>query len=174
MDNDQKLQLQGLINEHNVSDQTELIRKIKHSEQLRIDIDILIQIKKENTSENIIKSKGQQQCPLLHKYYTDIFNRIINDELSVNLMYKFLSILKRIEDDEMDQHNASFQVGTILKEMYIDSAIKREEKAKTLDDANDNNDTIDENKVYTNTKNITWAQWKKINKKQKNKKQKTK
>lgn len=166
MNNDQKLQLQGLINEHNVSDQTELIRKIKHSEQLRIDIDTLLRIKKENVSENIIKLKGQEECPLLYNYYTDIFNRLRKDELSVDLMYSFLRILKRIENDEIDQHEASFQVGTILKEMYVDSALKREEKIKSIDNDNDNINN-NNNDTYTDkskTQPISWSEWKRKNK----------
>ena len=36
--------------------------------------------------------------------------------------------MREIEDGKLDQHEASFKVGTILKEMYVDSALKKIEK----------------------------------------------
>ena len=39
----------------------------------------------------------------------------------------FLSVLEKIEDGSIDQHEGSYLVGTILKKMYIDSALKHEE-----------------------------------------------
>ena len=50
---------------------------------------------------------------------------------SANIFNKFLDVLKRIEDGELDQHEGSFMVGTLLKELYIDSAIKKSEKLDT-------------------------------------------
>ena len=35
-------------------------------------------------------------------------------------------MLKEIEDGETDQHEASVKIGKILKELYIDSAMKNE------------------------------------------------
>ena len=52
----------------------------------------------------------------------------------------------------MDQHEASFMVGSILKEMYVDSAIKRAEK---LDEEAENN----KKKILPN-KEISWSQYK--------------
>ena len=46
------------------------------------------------------------------------------------MMSKFLVVLKMIEDGVVDQHEGSVYVGKILKEIYVDSAIKR---ADTLD-----------------------------------------
>ena len=50
------------------------------------------------------------------------------DEIEINLLYKFLDILKKIEEGELDQHEGSFQVGTILKDIYVDSALKKADK----------------------------------------------
>jgi len=44
------------------------------------------------------------------------------------LWYRALNILKQIEDGELDQHEASYNFGTIMKEIYIDSALKKAEK----------------------------------------------
>jgi hypothetical protein len=37
-------------------------------------------------------------------------------------------VLRRIEDGELDQHEGSFVVGKLLKELYIDSALKKADK----------------------------------------------
>ena len=37
----------------------------------------------------------------------------------------FIFILKQIEDGIIDQYDASVKVGTILREMYVDSAMRR-------------------------------------------------
>ena len=39
----------------------------------------------------------------------------------------FLQILSQIEQGKIDQHTASFKIGTLLKEMYVDSAIREGE-----------------------------------------------
>ena len=36
--------------------------------------------------------------------------------------------VKDIEDGRLDQHDASYKVGTVLKEMYIDSALKKDKQ----------------------------------------------
>lgn len=55
-------------------------------------------------------------------------------EIDISLFYKFLDILEKIENGECDQHEASFKVGSILKEIYVDSALK---KAQKLDKENE-------------------------------------
>ena len=38
------------------------------------------------------------------------------------------SFLQAIEEGEIDQHEGSYEVGKLLKELYIDSALRRETK----------------------------------------------
>ena len=38
------------------------------------------------------------------------------------------SCILKIEDNEIDQHEGAFIVGKLLKEIYIDSALKKSEK----------------------------------------------
>jgi hypothetical protein len=70
---------------------------------------------------------------------------------------KFIEILKRIEDGELDQHEGSFAVGTLLKELYIDSALKKSEK---LDELNEK-ERSEPKKAEVN---VSWKQFKKMNK----------
>jgi hypothetical protein len=157
MDDKQRLQLQNMIKTNNVEDQTDLIRDLKHSQVLRNEINNMIMIKAKYRGDN---EKIAQECMnesnFLFTYYTDIFNKVKKDEIDINMLYKFLDILKKIEDGQLDQHEGSFQVGTILKEIYVDSALKKAEK---LDAANET-EKVETKKANVN---ISWKQFKKMN-----------
>jgi len=126
MNESQRLQLQNMIKVNNVEDQTQLIRNLKHSLILRSEVNnmILIKAKYRDDSEKI-NLECVKECNFLFTYYTDIYNKLRKDELDVKLFFKLLDVLKSIEDEELDQHEGSFKVGTILKEIYIDSSLKK-------------------------------------------------
>jgi hypothetical protein len=131
MNDDQRLKLQQMISANNVEDQTELIRHLKHSEILSLNINNLIELKNKygnNVDNESFTNEAIMECNFLFTYYTDIYNKVKKDEIDLQLLFKFINILKNIEDGEKDQHEASYEVGTILKEMYIDSALKKAEK----------------------------------------------
>ncbi len=134
MDDNQRLQLQNMIKANNVEDQTELIRELKHSQILRNDINNMIKIKsKYGDDADQIYSECAAECSFLFTYYTDIFNKVRKDEIDILILNKFLDVLKQIEDGKLDQHEGSFLVGAILKELYVDSALR---KADKLDEQN--------------------------------------
>ena len=156
MNDHERLKLQQMISETNVEDQTELIRHLKHSEILFSDINTLIQLK--NKYGNNVDCEGFQnesvlECNFLFTYYTDIYNKVKKDEIDLELLFKFINILKSIECGEKDQHEASYEVGSILKEIYIDSALKKAEKIDA------NNKT--ENEYKGPNVNLSWKQYKK-------------
>jgi hypothetical protein len=156
MDDKQRLQLQNLINVNNTTDQTELIRNLKHSNIIRDEVNNMILIKSKYKGDEIkIHEECINECNFLFSYYTDIYNKVRKDEIELSLLYKFLDILKNIEDGKLDQHKGSFLVGTILKEIYIDSALKKAEK---LNNNNENN--IIKQPKYPENK-ISWKQFKK-------------
>jgi hypothetical protein len=133
MDDSQRLQLQNMIKANNVEDQTDLIRQLKHSHVLRTEINNMILIKaKFADDEEKIYMECVSECNFLFTYYTDIFNKVRKDEISIEILNQFLNVLKRIEDGELDQHEGSFLVGTILKELYVDSALKKADKLDKL------------------------------------------
>jgi hypothetical protein len=135
MNDSQRLQLQNMIKVNNVEDQTDLIRNLKHSQVLRTEINNMILIKaKYIGDEEKIYMECVNECNFLFTYYTDIFNKVRKDEISIEILNKFLDVLKRIEDGELDQHEGSFLVGTILKELYVDSALKKADKLEKLAD----------------------------------------
>jgi len=153
MDDNQRLQLQNMIQANNVEDQTSLIRSLKHSEILRIQVTQLVLLKsKYGDDAEKINIEGMSECNFLFTYYTDIYNKVRKGELDLQMMTKFLDVLKNIEDGVLNQHEGSFQVGSILKEMYVDSALKKADKL------NENNEPTHEPKKAV--VEISWRQFK--------------
>jgi len=122
----ERLNLKKLINESECENNTENIRRLKHSDLIRTDIRKMEQVKKDSTlDKDELLTRCQTECAFLFNNYTDIFNKVYNDELDFNIMAKLLVVLKMIEEEKVDQHEGSVIVGKILKELYLDSAIKR-------------------------------------------------
>ena len=158
MDDKQRLQLQNMIKTNNVIDQTDLIRTLKHSQILRDEVNNMVLVKaKYRGDEEKIYQECASECNFLFTHYTDIFNKIRKDELDIGILHKFIDVLKRIENNELDQHEGSFLVGTLLKELYVDSAIKKCDKLDELYDS--------EKKEPKRAEiNVSWKQFKNMNK----------
>lgn len=132
MDDKQRLQLNKMINTNDVEDVTDSIREKKHSMLIKEDIEAMLIMKRDYA--RLAKSNPQQfdtmlekRCNFLFSNYTDIYNRLKKDELNLDIMSNFITILKRIEDGDIDQHDGAFMVGKLLKDIYIDSALQRSE-----------------------------------------------
>jgi hypothetical protein len=129
MDDNARLQLNKMIKANNVVDQTELIRNLKHSYILRNNINDLIMLKsKYGDDPERLNLEAMNECNFLFTYYTDIYNKIRKDEIDLKILFQFLDVLKKIEEGELDQHEGSFEVGTLLKKIYVDSALRKAEK----------------------------------------------
>jgi hypothetical protein len=157
MDDKQRLQLQNMIKANNTEDQTDFIRNLKHSQIIRNEVNNLIMIKaKFRGNDDKIHEEGVNECNFLFTYYTDIYNKVRKDEIDIGILNKFLDVLKQIEEGELNQHEGSFLVGTILKELYVDSALKKAEKL------NENEEPKPE--PIKPQQNVSWKQFKKMNK----------
>jgi hypothetical protein len=157
MNDKQRLQLQNMIKTNNVEDQTELIRNLKHSHILRSEINTLVLLKakyRDNLEE--LNNEAMQECNFMFTYYTEIYNKIKKDEIDLGILFKFIDVLRQIEDCEVDQHEGSFLVGTLLKELYVDSAVK---KADKLNEEHEKNKEPEKPKVEP--LKISWKQFKK-------------
>ena len=129
---EESLNLNKLIRENeDFVDNTEHIRKVKHSVKIRDDIQIIQDLKRTTQDSGMMPieflSLCQTSAPFLHFHYTDIFNKVVKDEINLDIMYKFLLVLKLIEDGQLNQEEGSVAVGKLLKEMYVDSALRRSE-----------------------------------------------
>ena len=154
MDDKARLQLQKMIKANDVEDQTELIRELKHSHLLQNDINNLIMLKAKYRNDlDKINEEGMSECGFLFTYYTDIYNKIRKDEIDLKILNQFLNVLRRIEDGELDQHDGAFIIGTLLKEIYVDSALR---KAAKLNE-NQEQEYVEPREVV----NISWKDFKK-------------
>ena len=88
--------------------------------------------------------------------YTNIFNKVVNDNLDLNLLHKFLVVLEGIETGKYDQHSASVKVGQLLKEIYIDSAVREANRKDLKHNKNQKKPT------FKKAKKISWSEFKKM------------
>ena len=88
----------------------------------------------------------------------DIYNKIRKDEIDLKILFQFLDVLGKIEAGQMDQHDGSFEVGTLLKKIYVDSALRKAEKL--------NAETGNVEPEYKGPQvDISWKQFKSMNSK---------
>ena len=129
MDENQRLHLQKMIAANNVEDQTGLIRDLKHSHILRENVNNLVMLKAKYLDDaDALNLEAMSDCNFLFTYYTDIYNKIRKDEIDLKILFQFLDVLSKIEEGKIDQHEGSFEVGTLLKKIYVDSALRKAEK----------------------------------------------
>ena len=123
--------LNDMIKEYNPTDNTELIKTLKHSVVLKSNINKLLRIMAEhkNNNDKIIEL-AKRDCEILTVYYPKIFETIKEGNHDLKILYEMLKILQKIENGELTQHEASFEVGKYLKQQYIDEKLKLEEKVK--------------------------------------------
>ncbi len=133
MDDNQRLHLQKMIAVNNVEDQTGLIRELKHSHILRDNVNNLVMLKAKYFDEpEALHLEAMAECNFLFTYYTDLYNKIRKDEIDLKILFQFIDVLRKIEDGEMDQHEGSFEVGLLLKKIYVDSALRKAEKLNAV------------------------------------------
>ena len=162
MDPLEKLNLSKMIDANNVQDCTDDIRQKKHSQLIRNDVILLTTLKKKYS--RLALSNPEQfdmmcvsQCSFLFNHYMDIFNKVKKDEINLQTLHQFLDVLKKIEDGQLDQHAGAFEIGKLLKTMYIDSALLKAEKidkktGKKLEGSSTGK--------AVKEKKITWAEYK--------------
>ncbi len=160
MNPEERLNLKKMLAQNtDYVDHTEDIRRLKHSGLL---LDSMRDIEKLKRANSELREKDSDAfievckttAPLMYNLYTDLFNKLVKDELNLVIMIRFIRILEMIEQGQIDQNEASVMVGKILKELYVDSAVRVGEKLDKLNESND------QNKVEMIVpKNIRWNQW---------------
>jgi len=132
-----KQHLDNLMRDEDISHSTDRIRELKHSSKIRGDLERLIALRQQHSraAPETFRRMALARCAFMHEHYTDILFKLIKNEADINLVIKFTDLLAAIENGQLNQHEASFQVGTILKKMYIDSVLKRDELRKQEEEA---------------------------------------
>ena len=147
-----KYQLQQMVDKHPVEDHTNKIRELKHSKQLSDSIKLLLSMKQEHATllkenkpefENLFLTKD----PFLFYNYFELYNMVLKETIDVGILDKLIGVLAKIEDGTYDQHEGSYVVGTILKEIYIDTKLK---------------ETSENKHSFVEPKAISWNEYKKI------------
>ena len=162
MDDKTRLQLQNMIKANNAEDQTGLIRELKHSDIFKKNIATLLNLKKQYANDqDRLHMECMVECSFLFNYYTDLYNKIRKDEIDMEILYQFLDVLKQIEDGMVDQHEGSFMVGTLLKKIYVDSALKKADKLERERAADAANTPVI---VREEPVEISWKQFKRMKK----------
>tara|TARA_B000000475_G_C15834710_1_gene381341 strand:- start:47 stop:529 length:483 start_codon:yes stop_codon:yes gene_type:complete len=155
MDPQERLNLQKLVKEYGAEDTTKKIRTLKHSKLIETEISAFQYLK--NKYSRLSKSNPKQfenmavnKCNFLFVNYTNIFNRLMRNELDLSILQQFLLKLREIENGTIDQHEASVEIGGLLKKLYIDSALRRDKKTKGF-----------KKEKKKSGKNISWNEFKK-------------
>ena len=159
----ERINLQKMIKTNDAEDFTQLIRKEKHSVIIKEEVETLITIKKDFS--RLAKSNPESfdklcvsRCQFLFNRYTDIFNKVKKNQLDLSILAKFLVVLKQIEDGDINQHEGSVAVGRLLKQLYIDSAIKVGDQ---LDEKHEKHKKS--GKPQPKPKNLSWKEYKEQN-----------
>jgi len=157
MDDTERLNLQKMINVNDVENNTYLIRHLKHSKQILKDVDVLLKLKQENiqlSKHNPVEFDTicVNKCSFLFNHYTDIYNKVLKDEMDLQILENLINVLYNIEEGKLDQHEGSFEVGKLLKKIYIDSALKKADKL--------NAKYKTEPETFNEPKNISWQKFK--------------
>jgi hypothetical protein len=160
MNSEEKLNLKKMLAQsQDFVDHTEDIRRLKHSGLL---LDGMRDIEKLKRAKPDLRTNSPDEfvelcktvAPVMYKLYTDLFHKLVNDELNLVIMVKLIRVLELIEQGQLDQNEGSVVVGKILKELYVDSAIRLGDK---LDKANETANAA--TSQLPEPKNITWKQW---------------
>lgn len=164
----ERLDLKQLMRNHDgeYQDNTEGIRKLKHSDLILADIRTMETLKtefsnmrKENPDE--FASLCQRKCSFLYNSYTDIFNRLYKDVLDVKLMADALATLKRIENGEINQQEGSVQMGQLFYKVFVSSAVQAEEEhRRTEEEARVSETTSVQDGNVNSGKEIGWNEFK--------------
>jgi hypothetical protein len=168
----EKLDLKRLLDDNEYQDNTDYIRSIKHSGKIESDIcqfgylknlffgslpeDLTVfSVEESKAKHTAFEDMVKLNCSFLYTVYPDIYKKMMKDELDLTIMIRLVEILKQIEDNKVNQHDASVRFGKILKELFIDSAMKRGEN---LDEEHKNDP---ENKKREEGTKLSWKEYKK-------------
>jgi hypothetical protein len=141
-----------------IDDNTDQIRSLKHSVLIMADVRTFANLKQDQvdlqTSDPVrFDAMATEACAFLHEHYVDLFQRMLRNEMDYNILLRMLAVLRRIEDGAVDQHEGSVEVGKILKELYVDSALRR---GQNLDEKY----AADKPVVYDGKSGVSWRDFK--------------
>ena len=164
MDPHEREHLKRLVDKSDADDNTAYIREFKNSEKILADARTIEALKRSNKEMRTSDPDGfielcREKAPFMFNAFTVLFNKLVADELNLAIFARMVHVLQNIENGIVDQHEGSVMVGKYLKEIYIDSAVRRGEKLdkEKLDKDNEAN-TV----APVEPKQMTWKEWRSI------------
>ena len=158
MDPGDRIDLKKLMKagEHDYVDNTDGIRRLKHSDLIAADMKKMQDLKVSHASMRTnspddFSDLCQKKCSFLYNAYTDIYNRLFKDQLDVNLMLDALRTLKQVETGKINQQEGSILMGQLFYKVFVSNAIKHEDSAKVSSPPT--SAPVDENQ-------LTWHEYK--------------
>lgn len=164
MNNEEKAKLEQLMSQNNVQDNTETIKNNKISAKIRRDIQYILQVKREHPDidHKELDEKCNGPCIFLFTNYTMVYNLFIKNNLDMKIMDELLTQLEKIENGQLNQQEASYEVGKILKNIYVDTVMTQQKQNEILE-KEEAEKKLEEQKGRT--KNISWTDFKNMHRK---------
>ncbi len=149
-----KAHLRRLINETDAADNTEYIREFKNSEKILADVRTIENLRRKNVGMDTAEFAElcQSEASFLYNGFTVIFNKLVANEINLATLSRLIHVLQNIESGYLNQYDGSVKVGELLKEIYLDSAVKRGEKLDAEHDGGEKKQVIPQN--------ISWREYK--------------
>lgn len=155
MNNNHKRELDRLIQENDTKDQTQSIRERKHSSKLRDQVLTLYVLKYKQQHKSMVAMQDmiKKECEFLYTNYRELYEILMTKNMDLGMMLKMLELLENIETSKMTQHESSFALGQMLKEMYIDPKINQ--RVEELD--------VNNEPINIEPMKLSWSDYKKMN-----------
>ena len=159
MNQKERLHLEKMIQANDVENNTGKIRELKHSKLIYEDVNKILNLKKnygrlEKSNSESFDRMCESQCSFLFNNYTDLYNKVKKNEIDLNMLLQFINVLSKIENGQLDQHEGSYEIGKLLKHIYIDSALK---KSEHIDEKYNKNKKVEKRPKEIN---ISWKEYK--------------
>ncbi|MAP61393.1 MAG: hypothetical protein CMF82_00325 [Candidatus Marinimicrobia bacterium] len=129
MNKSQKDYIEKYSKENNVEDTTNKIREHKQSKKLREEVEVLVKLRKlHKNNDEEFKTQCEKRCKFLKSAQPKLFDKLVTnfDQLTLQITYKVINLIMKIERGFIDQHEASYEFGLLCKQLYIDPVIQDE------------------------------------------------
>ena len=155
LDEKTRLNFEKMMKEEGVENNTSKIRNLKHSKKIREQVTQMVNLKnKYSRLDNDLMNKMiDSKCVWLYKNYSNLFVKLKKNQLNLQILDSFLTTLSEIEDGILDQHEGSVKVGQLLKQLYIDSAMKNKKQMEDKDNKRKKKD-------FKKPKKMSWKEYK--------------
>lgn len=147
-------------------DNTDGIREAKHSSPLLADIRRMAKLRTKHsslreTSLDDYLAVFQRECKYLYTKFPDVFDRVVKNDMNLEVFEKIIMILKLIEDGKVNQSEASALVGKLSQKLFFGGVANTSEKSGLSEESGVSAGFSEEPGVSTG---LSWREYKKSQK----------